>query len=670
MNKLPLEIIGIIVGHLHDILQNEKLKLMNPYRQETRSKPREIIQYATVSRSFQYAIEPIIYSELKIRSDEIEKWATIIPATSHRAAFVSGIDYLIFLNDYPENRRILFETEKEQAENNKLFTKAIFALFDMINCWESSGDRRDCGRKIHLSMEAYAHCEYQRRNQNRYVFESLCVRDSCERNGFDLGRIRWKHSYLQLDRNAWRKLPDLKRVVSLRQDGGTRQIEGWTLAKMAAKYPNLDKIEWSIKDNDILHGDRVQRRRDFGLALLEGIPIWSTLSSFRLKTGSEIPTNHSFTPPIPCADANAVQEEDLLTRALQHILRIPCLQSFDIGPLKYDLYPVIGPFLFAEPSETDSSGLFPPVWKSEAPFQELTSVSIVMNPLLPDGSYYFAVDNDLEAKGPEISEYERLPSMSTNDFSKLSLAIDQSIREEKELNPEFGNNHVGPSKIHPNETSCQIERTSGQDGLRCLQSEPVEKQASSSDSLRPLRFNERYCHEVKLRTGCDKRHFFRTRPDTVELRQLAGGFVRAVLSMPKIRKAKLEVYGKADWNGAFSIEANGARILESLAKLMDQQEYDRLFDKYKNKDFPSGLEWSLGDPNGLDPSLWGDQAYGSFMQVQNALLARNSWHIRLEKNQRFCVPLLRYLKNLINPEGERLVYISAGSCFLDLDTTI
>ena len=253
---LPQEIIYLVASHLqrwehedcHDIF--EKGRALLP-------------AYATISRSWQHAIEFQTFSEIAVKSTEIETFSHIV--VNRRRRLLRRLQLNIILPTYTDKACAKFETEKDKQSNNQVFTKAIKDLLALLWSWhvEFQTIGNDSNTPIEQSLrlcigDCYSpkDCRYrgwQKYQEDRHEWE-LGRRH-------DLFQHRYESSLLQLE--SIEGIQEIPQISSFHRSPGHRMIEPRSLARIASKFPNLDSFRWRLKDNE-KRDPRLRQQTRFG----------------------------------------------------------------------------------------------------------------------------------------------------------------------------------------------------------------------------------------------------------------------------------------------------------------------------------------------------------------------------------------------------------------------
>ncbi len=206
--------------------------------------------YATISQSWQHAIEYRTFRKLSIKSTEIEDFSRIM--VKHRRRQLRRLEFNVVLPTYPDLACAKFETEIDKQANNKTLTKAIKDLLALLRSWhdelQATGD--DSNAPIEPSLllcivDCYSPMDGGYRGWEKYQ-EHRRQREDNRRH--DLFEHRYESSLLQLDSaEGIQKIPQISCFLV---SSGSRSIEPRSLAMIASKFPNLDNIRWRLNDKE------------------------------------------------------------------------------------------------------------------------------------------------------------------------------------------------------------------------------------------------------------------------------------------------------------------------------------------------------------------------------------------------------------------------------------
>ena len=93
--------------------------------------PDELINYVTVSRSWQYAVERRTFRRIKLKSTDLEFFRNTF--VGHRRAALADLSYDVILPTYSDHQCARFETEEDKRSNNEALTEAIHGLFFVMH---------------------------------------------------------------------------------------------------------------------------------------------------------------------------------------------------------------------------------------------------------------------------------------------------------------------------------------------------------------------------------------------------------------------------------------------------------------------------------------------------------------------------------------------------------
>ncbi|KAM0424899.1 hypothetical protein ACHAPT_009955 [Fusarium lateritium] len=352
MDKLPYALISLIISCLLEDDTGDR----KPW-----SKPPPIAQYASISRSWQDAVERHTFSEVKVRSDEFSRFESAFRHTNRRHA-LSTINYEIVLPRYSQARCWKFERPHEHAENLIVFSRAVHAILSTLHAWQVedeavNGAAGSGCRPIHLDMRA----------------ESRLDSSSLQRQG--IGLYRMGGHFLDFIEPC-SVLPKVKRVSEMSIRGVIRPLHPSAAFSIVSALPNLECICIDLLEPGKARGDIQRQHRSVLTHHLSSMnsTSFSSLTRLYLNWDSCEPWDHSFAP-------NDLRDpsqgsKDALSMALHTIS-----QSLPIT----ELY-LYGPFMISSelfwPNDSDSPDS-PPHWPT------LQCLTVYASIIAPDGTYYY-----------------------------------------------------------------------------------------------------------------------------------------------------------------------------------------------------------------------------------------------------------------------------------------
>ena len=223
--------------------------------------------YATISQSWQYAIEGQTFREIAVKSTEIDDFSRIV--VNHRRKLLRRLELNVILPTYTDKACAKFETEKDKQSNNQVFTKAIKDLLAVLRSWhdefQPTGNDSDAPieQSLRLCMgDCYSPKDCRYRGWDKYqedIHEWECGRRH------DLFQHRYESSLLQLE--SVEGIQEIPQISSFHRSPGNRNIEPRSLAIIASRFPNLDSFRWRLKDNE-RRDPRSRQQTRFGVSLL------------------------------------------------------------------------------------------------------------------------------------------------------------------------------------------------------------------------------------------------------------------------------------------------------------------------------------------------------------------------------------------------------------------
>ncbi|KAI0433144.1 hypothetical protein F5Y09DRAFT_98255 [Xylaria sp. FL1042] len=230
---------------------------------------------ATISCQWKAAIERQTFREIRVRSDDLDRFRDIVH--NGRRRYVTKLEYAVILPPYDDDKRGRFEREDDRRANDEAFTTAIHGLFSLLKSWDISRD--GC---IKLSLKQIyspsdrpslrpGPIDRERRGDNNTVV--------------DLGSWRFYYSFLRLLRAS--ELPIVPVVRSFATHVIARNMGYRVPIDIAAKFPNLRRAKVRLAEWESRYlGLRREQRHDLAQALTELIPESSALEYLSLYLGS------------------------------------------------------------------------------------------------------------------------------------------------------------------------------------------------------------------------------------------------------------------------------------------------------------------------------------------------------------------------------------------------
>ena len=223
--------------------------------------------YATISQSWQYAIEGQTFRDITVKSTEIDDLSRIV--VNHRRKMLRRLELNVILPTYTDKACAKFETEMDKQSNNQVFTKAIKDLLALLRSWHNkfqmTGNDSDATIEQPLRLcigDCYSPKDCRYRGWENYQ-EDILEWEFGRRH--DLFQHRYESSFLQLE--SLEGIQEIPQISSFHRSAGSRNIEPRSLAIIACKFPNLDSFRWRLRDNE-RRDPRSRQQTRFGESLV------------------------------------------------------------------------------------------------------------------------------------------------------------------------------------------------------------------------------------------------------------------------------------------------------------------------------------------------------------------------------------------------------------------
>ncbi|KAF2086618.1 hypothetical protein K490DRAFT_66401 [Saccharata proteae CBS 121410] len=360
MDRLSQELIASIIRYLYN---SEK-----PHPSITR-----LHKYATVSRSWQYAVERITFCELHIQSSELSHCLdTLRSAQKHRRSLIKQLDLEIILPDYSDEVCLEGETDQEIEDNSRAFTEAVRKLFQIVRVLDTPSN----GLHVALSNLRAPNDDVHPKMYNRERFPG----------GFhpqSTWTARYRGNFVELLEPE--ALPLVTGVSTFTGDiKFPRNVEPASIVDIATKFQNLEEFTIFTFDYRTFGKEaRVKNRTAFAESLLSfrELPLQKLVIDTRTQGQTDERAKIKF--------FHLPGTTDPLSRALHRVFQnLTSLQLLGCH--------IISPELFW-PSDAESTH---PSWPN------LRSFSVQFDPRTPHGDWYFMRDPDAPMHPEYVEEYE------------------------------------------------------------------------------------------------------------------------------------------------------------------------------------------------------------------------------------------------------------------------
>ncbi|TKA26467.1 hypothetical protein B0A50_05304 [Salinomyces thailandicus] len=363
--------------------------------------------FACISKSWQYAVESLLFSSLRLTSEDLDFLdAYVATSSSLRRSVLKSVDFTVVLPTYDRAACARFEQEQDRQANNAVFSEAMQRLFAALK----SCDEVEQPGPMRLGLPA------------PYSPGDAGHRKSEKDNPGYLGDRRYEQSYLAL--LAGETLPELQRIRSFAVFAATpRYVEPSAAVALAIKMPGLEKVMWQLWDGErMVPKLRKRLRLDLASALLSATSALKMLKDVEFKLQHEGPCNESFTNADVSGDSTDIGV-DQLSQSLKKLLQTSSLVNISLqGPI------CIGRHLFDGDLESGATDTWPNLQEFRMSF------SIVR----PDGGWYFERDPSApswqsdddeephhggwsESTGSDLEDSESFEEADSDELQRLDI---------------------------------------------------------------------------------------------------------------------------------------------------------------------------------------------------------------------------------------------------------
>jgi hypothetical protein len=332
---------------------------------------------ATISRSWQAAIERRTFADISINSEELYQFASICTGTRRRC--LRTLTYKPVLPTYDDAACGRFERDWERRANDEAFTTAIKGLLNIVKAWEDDG---------HVATFSLVLADLYSPMEQSEVRDLATRRlEAALGKRHDIFGARFQHSRVRL--LAPETLPEVRSIHSFTRGAPTnRFLDLPTCVSIASRLPNAKSLDWGLYDGDRVYNTRRRASRDAFAEALSTMNI-PQLRDLNLQFFHETPLNQRFR----LVDLVAPAPVDPLSSSL-------CLFSRNLTSFR-----VAG--VIDESLLTPRHFFGGPFWPA------LQHLSIEFDKVTPSGRWYFREPRDVPSRDDE-SPISTDPSLTSD----------------------------------------------------------------------------------------------------------------------------------------------------------------------------------------------------------------------------------------------------------------
>ncbi|KAL2823819.1 hypothetical protein BDW59DRAFT_148378 [Aspergillus cavernicola] len=240
-----------------------------------------LARYATISKTWQYAVERYTFKHPQSFSSELSRLKMIIGDSPRRIGHVKSLSYSIDLPLFSLNRHTNFERRREHQANLVAFRNEVINLWTELATWQDNSHVSSQGLKLVLSADTPSY-------RDRY-------RESPTSTGY--GHERWaypEHSLtLHNDKEDPLALPSLSSISDLSIATSGRRIHPTAIKQILDSLPHLCKLDlkiWPVKRKN--KSLRAEMRNALASALES--PSLQNLEVLRIDMEESTPYDHNY----------------------------------------------------------------------------------------------------------------------------------------------------------------------------------------------------------------------------------------------------------------------------------------------------------------------------------------------------------------------------------------
>lgn len=220
MERLPQEVVAKIASYLPDRHEGKRIRPA----------------LATLSRSWQHAVEPYTFKSIDITSDDLEYFYQAFSGEKTRRRWLRDLSLDIVLPRYSDEDCAEYETAEDRATNNSIFSQHVSTLLQELSQWPSGSG------KLNLAIGMYSPMDGVHRGSDKFDRDQHEVALG---NRQDIFGERYRYSYVRFNAASPFLVPC---VTSLYVHPGPRFLGPGSLVALTAAFPNLERINWPYED--------------------------------------------------------------------------------------------------------------------------------------------------------------------------------------------------------------------------------------------------------------------------------------------------------------------------------------------------------------------------------------------------------------------------------------
>lgn len=213
---------------------------------------------ATTSRSWQTAIEPTTFRELKLGSGDLAMFKQVFCRSGHeyRQPLLRLLWFEVTLAPYSDAACAEYENDKDRANNSAAFSRDVSSLLYTLS------DFRANGTALVLRINAWSSTDGSKLSPEAKKIRRAALEGGTRK---DISSLRYRNSYLSLDCSLPASVPCVTELLPPAKS--LRCMHPADLVSLSGLFPRLKSLYWPFNDPGIYLSQRRQHYKDLGHAL-------------------------------------------------------------------------------------------------------------------------------------------------------------------------------------------------------------------------------------------------------------------------------------------------------------------------------------------------------------------------------------------------------------------